>query len=274
MTDWSKRHLDENDIPKLVRELPRVEADEGFRRRLRSRFTEGRLDVEPVGAEPSGEGRPLLRLLRWPVVVAAAALVLITVVMLNRPANLRIAQVVGQGEVRADGRTIDLADQNALAAGIRAGAEIEVPPEVLIDLISGNVVLFEIAGGTRMSIPPMPGRWFSRDVACSLFVGEIRIKTGKDFPGSELLVYTPEGIVEITGTLLSVQRDEGGTCVCVLEGVALVGVDEDDMQQVKPGYRKVMYSDGTQEILSIKPMHRDGVLDFDERVGDRIERGR
>jgi ferric-dicitrate binding protein FerR (iron transport regulator) len=120
----------------------------------------------------------------------------------------------------------------------------------------------------------MPGRWFSREVACSLFVGEIRIKTGRDFPGSRLLVYTPEGITEIAGTLLSIQRSQGGTCVCVLEGIARVGVDEDDMQVIRPGSRKVMYSDGTQEIISIEPTHRDGVLDFDKRVGERIDRER
>lgn len=275
MKDWSKQPLDENDIPKLVRDLPPVEADAGFRSRLRGRFAEGRLEKGPVREEPSLEGRRLFRRLRWPVAVAAAAaLVLITVVMLNRPAELRVLQVTGQGEVQVDGRAVNASDGKALAASIRAGYEIETTPGVLIDFISGNTMLFEVAGGTRMSIPPMPGRWFGRDVTCSLYVGEIRIKTGKDFPGSELLVYTPEGIVEISGTLLSVQRDEGGTCVCVLEGVARVGVDEEDMQPVKPGYRKVMHSDGTTEIISVKPMHRDGVLDFDRRVGDRIQLGR
>lgn len=275
MADWSKHRIEDKDIPRLVRDLPLVRADADFRKRLRSAFTEGRLEKEPVLGESSGGRRPLLGWLRWPVAVAAAAaVVLITAVILNRPADLTITQVIGQGDALVDGRTINVTDENALGASIRAGAEIETPPGALIDLISGNVVLFEITGGTRMSIPPMPGRWFGRDVACSLYVGEIRIKTGRDFPGSELLVYTPEGIVAIKGTLLSIQRDEGGTCVCVLEGIAQVGVDEDDLQPVKPGYRKVMYRDGKKEIIPVKPMHRDGVLDFDKRVGDRIQPGR
>jgi hypothetical protein len=39
---------------------------------------------------------------------------------------------------------------------------------------------------------------------------------------------------------------------------------------VEPGYRKVMMRDGTVEIIPVKPMHRDGVLDFDKRVGQHI----
>ena len=140
-----------------------------------------------------------------------------------------------------------------------------------IDLLAKDVLLIEVTGGTEMSIPKMPGRWFGRAVACNLLNGEMRIKTGRDFPGRELTVFTPEGRVEITGTLLSIQRDETGTCVCVLEGVAHVGKNKNDMEAVEPGSRKVIHSDGTTEIIPVKPMHRDGVLDFDRRVGSQID---
>jgi ferric-dicitrate binding protein FerR (iron transport regulator) len=274
MRDWSKHPIDEKEIPGLIRDLPPVEADANFRMRLRNAFTEGGLESGPVIDERAESSRPLFGWLRWPAAVAAAAVaVLIAVVVLNRPADLRIAEVVGEGEVRLDGQTIDLADEAALAAGIRAGAEIETPPGALIDLISGDVMLLEIAGGTRMSIPPMPGRWFACDIACSLHVGAIHIKTGRDFTGSELLVYTPEGIIAVTGTMLSIDRGEGWTCVCVLEGIVHVGADDDSMEPVKPGDRKVMHADGTAEIIPIEAAHRDAVLDFDKRLGDRIESG-
>jgi ferric-dicitrate binding protein FerR (iron transport regulator) len=271
MTDRSKQHFDENDIPRLVRELPTVEADGDFRERLRSAFAEGRMETSRPEDRESSEEKPRFFWWRWMVPATAAAVLLVTIMTLNRAPDLRVSQVTGQGEAQVDGRSIALEDIDALTAAIRAGSEIETPPGALIDLLAEDVVLFEITGGTRMSIPAMPGRWFGREVSCSLFVGELRIKTGKRFPGSEFLVYTPEGIVEIAGTLLSVQRDEGGTCVCVLEGIAHVGVDPDDMQPVKPGYRKVMMRDGTVEIIPVKPMHRDGVLDFDKRVGHQIE---
>jgi hypothetical protein len=274
MRDFSKQPIDEKDIPGLVRGLPAVEADANFRERLRSAFTEGALESGPVIDEQADSPRPLFGWLRWPAAVAAAAVVvLVAVVVLNRPAELRIAEVVGEGEVRLDGKMIDLADEAALAGGIRAGAEIETPSGALIDLISGDVMLFEIAGGTRLTIPPMPGRWFARDIACSLHVGAIHIKTGRDFPGSRLLVYTPEGIVAVTGTMLSIDRGEGWTCVCVLEGTVHVGTDEASMDPVKPGDRKVMHADGTAEIIPIEAAHRDAVLEFDKRLGDRIDSG-
>jgi ferric-dicitrate binding protein FerR (iron transport regulator) len=274
MTDRPKQNFDENNVPKLIRELPSVEADTDFRERLRSAFTEGRLATEPPREEERPRPAPRSAWWRWLTPVAVAAVLLITVVTFNRAPDLLVLQSTGQGNVRIGGQTIDMNDIDELTACIRAGAEVEAPPGALIDLLAEDVVLIEVTGGTRMSIPRMPGRWFGREVACSLYVGELRVKTGKDFPGSELVVYTPEGVVEVTGTLLSIQRDEGGTCVCVLEGIARVGVDEGDMQAVKPGYRKVMYGDGKTEIIPVKPMHRDGVLNFDKRVGDRIERER
>lgn len=274
MTDRPKQYFDENDIPRLVRELPTVEADWDFRERLRSAFTEGGLETERPGERESVRERVRIPWWRWLVPVAAAAVLIIAVMMLNRAPALRVSQVTGAGEVQIDGRAVSLGNMNVLTAGIRAGREIETPPDALIDLLAEDVVLFEITGGTRMSIPDMPGRWFGREVACSLFVGELRVKTGERFPGSTLVVYTPEGIVEIAGTLLSIQRDSGGTCVCVLEGTAHVGVDTDDLQPVEPGFRKIMLRDGTVDIIPVKPMHRDGVLDFDKRVGHQIERER
>jgi ferric-dicitrate binding protein FerR (iron transport regulator) len=271
MTDRSKQYFEESDIPRLVRELPTVEADGDFRNQLRSAFAEGRIEPARPEEDTGRRVKPRFAWWRWMVPAAAVAVLLITFITLNRPPDLHVSQVTGQGKALVDGRSIALDDMGTLTAGLRDGSVIETPPDALVDLLAENVVLFEIAGGSRMSIPDMPGRWFGREVSCSLFVGELRVKTGKHFPGSKLVVYTPEGIVEIAGTLLSIQRDSGGTCVCVLEGTAYVGVDWDDMQQVEPGYRKIMLRDGTVDIIPVKPMHRDGVVDFDRRVGQQIK---
>jgi ferric-dicitrate binding protein FerR (iron transport regulator) len=270
MTDRSKQHFEENDIPRRVEELPPVEADADFRERLRSAFVGGRLETERPRQAESAEKKRRIAWWHWVVPAAAAAVLLAGIVTLNRGPDLRVLEVTGQGEARVDGRRVALDNIEALRADVHAGSEIETPAGTLVDLLAKDVAMFEITGGTHMSIPEMPGRWFGREAACSLFVGEVRIKTGSRFPGSKLVVVTPEGIVEIAGTLLSVQRDSGGTCVCVLEGTAYVGVDQNDMQAVEPGYRKVMLTDGTVEIMPVEPTHRDGVLDFDERVGSQI----
>lgn len=274
MTDRPKQHFDESDIPRWVQALPSVAADTDFRDRLKSAFISGEFETSRPGRPEKAVRRtdkPRIGWGRWLVPVGAAAVLLVTIMMLNRGPVLHVAEVTGQGDVRIDGRRVALNDVESLDTGIEGGREIETPPEAVLDLLASDVVLFEITGETRMSIPRMPGRWFQREVACSLFAGELRVKTGKRFAGSTLRIFTPEGLVEIAGTLLSVQRDAGGTCVCVLEGIAYVGVDRSDLQPVEPGYRKVMLSDGTVEIIPVKPMHRDGVLDFDDRVGQQIE---
>lgn len=265
------RKIDEKDIAAWVEKLPSIEADGDFRARLKSEFAEGRFAAGQPAREERRPERPTIPWWRWMVPAAAAAVLVIAIVNLNRGPALRVAQAMGVGDVRVDGRAIALNDTDALDAAMRRAGEIESPAGALIDLMVKDVVLFEVAGGTRMSIPKAPGRWFGRAAACSLFVGEMRIKTGQHFSGSELAVFTPEGRVEITGTLVSIQRDDGGTCVCVIEGIAYVGRGADDMQPVSPGYRKVMLVDGTAEIIPILPLHRDGVLDFDKRMGDQIE---
>ncbi|UCG51075.1 MAG: hypothetical protein JSW58_12850 [Candidatus Latescibacterota bacterium] len=270
MTDKSKEHFNEKDVSKWVRELPPATPDPDFRERLRAAFASGQLEPSRPGKIDDVRGLTVNRWWRWAVPAAAAAVVLFAVLLLNRGPALRVAEVVGTADVRIDGQTLDLDDIDALNSMVRSGAEIEVPPGTTVDLAAHDVVLYEVVGGTRMTLPRTPGRWFDRAAVCTLYVGELRLKTGSRFAGSQLRVYTPEGIVEVTGTLLSVQCDSGGTCVCVLEGIARVGVDEDDLEPVEPGYRKIMLRDGTVEIIPVKPMHRDGVLDFDKRVGHRI----
>jgi ferric-dicitrate binding protein FerR (iron transport regulator) len=259
MTDQSKNHEHEQRTAKWIRGLPPAEPDESFRKRLRSQFVSG--EFETADAERKAQPSPRLWW-RWAVPVAAAVAVLVAVGFFNRGPSLRVLDLAGSGEVRINGQATTLGDGQIL----RPGAEIDVPDDETVDLIVQGIAVYEVAAGTRMTLPATPGRWFNRAVACSLFAGELRLKTGEDFAGSELRVYTPDGIVEVTATLLSVQCDLEGTCVCVLEGVARVGVDAQDLEPVTP-------EDGTVEIIPVKPMHRDGVLEFNERVGGHLGDG-
>jgi ferric-dicitrate binding protein FerR (iron transport regulator) len=270
MTDRSKEHMDEESIARLIRDLPVAEPDPAFRERLRHAFASGEIDPAPARKADRVTRSAGWRWWRWAVPVFAAIVVMLAVNPLNHGSDLRVMETAGTGDVHIDGQRVALDDSDALNAAIHPGIEIEVPSGATVDLVVKDVVLYELAGGTRMTIPETPGRWFGNAVACSLFVGELRLKTGEDFAGSQLRVFTPEGIVEVTGTLLSVQCDAGGTCVCVLEGVAQVGVDDGDLEPVEPGYRKIMLRDGTVDIIPVKPMHRDGVLDFDRRIGHKI----
>ena len=268
MTDRPNNRPDEETVAKWVRQLPDADADKTFRERLRVAFVNGELGGATEDADATAR-RPRPRRLRWvvPAVAAALALAFVTITLLNRGPQLRLIDATGSGIVRVDGQTTELESGQVLGQGVR----IDIPAGETIGLLAQGVALYEVTGGTQMTIPPTPGRWFNRAVECSVFVGELRLKTGARFAGSVLRVYTPDGIVEVTGTLLSIQCDSGGTCVCVLEGIARVGIDEDDLEPVTPGNRKIMLRDGTVKIIPVKPMHRDGVLDFNRRLGDRID---
>lgn len=263
MTDRPKNNIDESTVAEWLRDLAPVEADPEFRERLASAFASG--DIEDA-AQPAGRAAPApspAPWWRWLVPVAVAAVAAFVIVVINRGPMLEFVEVTGAGTILVDGRPES-------AGTLRPGASITVPADMTVDLAAADIALWEVTAGTRMTVPRMPGRWFARTSVCSLFVGEMRLKTGGQFAGGTLLVYTPEGMVEVTGTLLSIQCDENGTCVCVLEGVANVGVNEEDLEPVEPGFRKIMLRDGTVDIIPVKAMHRDGVLDFDARMGSRL----
>jgi ferric-dicitrate binding protein FerR (iron transport regulator) len=267
MSERDSMHRDDERVAKAVRSLPNVEADAAFRERLRSAFVAG--ELEDTGARAPRPASP--RVKRWvawtvPALIAAAVLALV----LARPPAFQVIAVDGAGSARVDGQSVALADRDALSRAIHSGAMLVLPDSGSVDLLADHVVMVEVTPGTRATLPQPPGRLFQRAAACSLMAGEIRIKTGPRFHGAKLRVYTPDGMAEITGTMLSVQCDAGGTCVCVVEGTAHVGVDEADLQPVAPGFRKVMLRDGTNKIIPIQPAHRDGVLEFNRRLGDRV----
>jgi len=246
-----------------IRSLPEVAADAEFQQRLKSAFVEGEFAEQPKAAIP---------IWRWLALPAAAVLIVVAILAVNRGPVFRAVDAYGDGMVTIDGEPTPTADLARLTQSLTPGSTVAVPNEAGIDVAAGDVMLYEIVGGTEMTLPESPGRWFGRAVECSVFVGELRLMTGEEFTGSTFTAYTPDGMIQVTGTLLSIQCDEGGTCVCVLEGTAQVGTDETDLEPVSPGFRKIMLKDGTVEIIPVKPMHRDGVLDFESRMKDQIAR--
>lgn len=273
MNDRPGKHMNEEAIARGIRELPAAKADAAFRERLRSEFVSGALAEEDGGLVDVSPEPPRHRgVSRWwllaPLAAATAALVLVA---LNPGPSLRVLETAGDGYVRLGGTPLLLTDRNRIDDDLAPGAELSLPQNATLDLVADGVVMYEVVGGTRMTVPKTPGRWFGREVAFSVEAGEVRMKTGPGYPGATVRVTTPDGLIVVTGTLLSIQCDDGGTCVCVLEGTARVGVDEADLEPVPPGKRKIMLKDGTVEIIPIKDMHRDGVLQFDSRVGHLLD---
>jgi hypothetical protein len=59
--------------------------------------------------------------------------------------------------------------------------------------------------------------------------------------------------------------------VCVHAGRARVGIDIDDLEEIPPGKRKVMYADGKPPIITdIAPPHKEHLIEFETKYRSGI----
>ena len=178
--------------------------------------------------------------------------------------------VRGSGSITVAGRAIPGSDAAALTAELRPGAEIEVPAGAAMEIRFGNGVAWEVAESSRLILPGESDETGARSPA-QLLRGELRVLTGPGFEGSTLVVHTPEAQVHVRGSLLSIQCDEAGTCVCVLEGRVEVGVGDDDLVAIPPGQRRVVPREAPPQILPVAPPHQAGAEEFERRARARLE---
>lgn len=275
MTDRPDWTPEMDKAAEAVRNLPPAQADPKFRKDLRAKFMSGAIAAPPERTAPERPEMPALPPRRqvWPVWAGLAAAAMLAVALLtvaNRGPAWEVVSGTGLGLAVIDGQDVSLVD---LPDGypIQGGSEITLSPDAGLVLRLDGTALVELTGGTAGQVPGSPGRWWGREVSGRVDFGELRFKSGDSFPGSVVHLTTPEGQVEIRGTLVSVQRDSTGTCVCVLEGTVLAGTSDADLEPITPGYRKVMPSGQPPFIDESKPMHRDGVVAFDNLHGSRLK---
>jgi ferric-dicitrate binding protein FerR (iron transport regulator) len=253
-----------------VRALGGVKADAAFRERLRADFIEGCL--AEAGDESSAalpERAPRRGGWRWPriLVPAFAAALLLLALATNRGPEFAVVDV--SGAVTVDGQVYDSGDRAGLAAAVRSGSRLELAEGSSLAVAIPGKLVIELVSATA-TVPASPGRWIGRSTESRLESGEIRILTGPDFRGDRYDVETPDGLIRVTGTLVSAVRDEGGTCVCVRHGTAQVGRSADELAPVPPGKRMVLYADRREPLLTeIAPPHEQYLLDFEARHGER-----
>jgi ferric-dicitrate binding protein FerR (iron transport regulator) len=254
-----------------VRSLPRVEPDPGFRERLKADFVAGRLVGEDEPGRPGRSGPARRRIRVWRTLVPAAiALAVVVVVILNGGPQPDVADITGEGTVTVDGRNFATSERGPIANAVRPGSRVEVSDGVKLDLVYGRTMAVQLSSATA-TVPAAPARWFGKTGECRVEMGELSVITGPRFRGGQLVVTTAEGTIDITGTLASVFRDSSVTCVCVHEGTASVGIDAGDMENIPAGQRKVMFADGSPPLITdIAPPHRDHMIDFEKKYGDKI----
>lgn len=249
-----------------LRGAPPVRADTAFRERLKQEFVSGAIEVtgsrirrlrangEAAGARPAVKiasfpkrprGVPTLAWIGASLAAAAALVVVFGAV--NRGPTWWVTAARGDGTVRVDGQTVALDDRDAMRRLLVPGAEIEVTGNAELDLCSNGVLAMQLSPGTRMTLPPPPGRWLGRRTELYARSGELRVTTGRRFPGAQLAVMSPTAAIEVRGTTLAVIIEDTGTCVCVYEGTAMVGRlrggEFADMHAVPGGMRRYVYKD-------------------------------
>lgn len=258
----------EESARQALRALPPVAPDPDFLSRLESDFVEGRLEQRERFRTTSAP--------RWAwLAVPVAAAALLAIVLGRGGPDISPAWLVlgtsGTGTLEWAGETRELADLAADTELPREGGPIALD-DGWIEIGRPGVVAVRLNAGSRAELSAPPGDDPSRSV-WNLALGELQVLTGPGFAGNELWVQTPEGRTEVVGTAFAVYRDESGTCVCVLEGVARIGMNTADLEDVAAGFRKVMFADGRPpQRLDIVPEHRAGLQEFVSDVRDRVGR--
>ncbi|MBI1799005.1 MAG: FecR domain-containing protein [Candidatus Eisenbacteria bacterium] len=225
-----------------VRDLAVPVADPAFRARLREQFVTDRfVPASSRVVRLPWHRRPMTS---WTLAAAAAVIAVVSALALNQGPAWQVVSGHGAGIASVDGRSVSLGHTGDLVRRIHAGAHVTLPTDSDLELRAGGSLLMQIAPGSELVIPTVPGRWFMRRSLGELRSGEVRITTGPEFHGSRLALATPEARVLVTGTTLAVICDSTGTCVCVLDGAVRVGATGDSMPKVEAGMRAFVYADG------------------------------
>lgn len=255
---------DERKIKEAIRSTGDVRADASFRERLKEEFRSG--NIAEVASRPDGAAVRTWPRLAWLLVPAAAVVVLVALLVPRSATTWSVQAIRGEGQIEIDGQAISSGTPELVAAALRSGARIRVPEGLSVDVRLDDVMILEFAGGTDATVPAEPAGDSGNTVIGTVHDGELRIKTGPGFPGSELRVMTPESLTVIVGTIVSVYKGDGYTCVCVLEGTARVGIDDTDLEDVPHDHLKYFFEDGEEPILTdISEDHAADLLEFRDR---------
>jgi ferric-dicitrate binding protein FerR (iron transport regulator) len=227
------------------------------------RFESAELAERRVIAQPRRE----THYTRWVAAFAAAAILTIAALSLNRAPRWTALPSAGAGTLVVNGVELPLHDTAGLTRRLRSGARVRLQSTQELDLVSSGLLALELTPGTEMLLPSPPGRWFGRAARASVIRGNLRLTTGRRFDGSRLAITTPEATVHVTGTTLAVIAEPTGTCVCVLEGTAQVRPHRGAMTEVTPGTRcDVARGDQAPRMGDIRGVERPKLLDLRERL--------
>ncbi len=242
-----------------VRGLAPPRPDDAFRTRLRHEFMTGRIGRRR--GLPSSQPWIVRGLMLAPL---ATSLVVVALLLANRGPDWRVLSANGDGRVVVDGTAFAPGERAAMAARLERGARVTVEGAVTLDLVAPGVAALALGPGADVTLPAAPNRWWWRGMTARVAAGNAYFSTGREFPGAQLDVSTPEATVRATGTSFAVLCGAFGTCVCVMEGRVRVGgraAAPGAGVEVPHGMRRVVHPDQVAETLpilddSVHELHR------------------
>ncbi len=265
---------EESKAREALQALSSPQADASFRERLKADFCSGAIAHREVRALPeSARGGFFGRPWAWiPAAAAVAASLVFAVGLLNRASDWDAVRVSGAREVSVDGKAVPLEATEEFCKHLTPGARLEVPAGAEVSLLCGNQIGMVVQGGTVVTMPAPPGRWFGRSVEMSVHQGEIHITTGRAFQGARLAVVTPEARAEVVGSTFAVICHEIGTCVCVYDGAVNVAPRSGDGAMVRSGLRRIVYRDQRPpEVLAILDHEREELSRYQDEMREKLE---
>jgi hypothetical protein len=247
MSDRNDMNLtpEELRLQQAIRGLGDVSPEEAFQERLRAQFISGEIDAQDeegtadnvVPLKRGGNRR------RWlAAAIPALAAIFAFLILSGDDPSWTLRSVTGTGSIQVNGQTVDAADFEQLENLVEAGARFELPATAELELVLGEVMVFGIIRDSDVTIPAELGD-LETIYTATVDHGELLVKTGPAFAGEDLLILTSEGRIELTGTTIAVNKGDGFTCVCVLEGTAKIGKDIADLEEVSAGNRKVKFGE-------------------------------
>jgi hypothetical protein len=157
--------------------------------------------------------------------------------------------VEGEGSAVIDGVTVSLSQPDQVESLLHGGSRVEIAQDSRAVFKQRGIVMAQLDGGSIVSLPKAPGRWFNRRVEGTIEKGRVSWITGSGFSGAHLVLNTPESIIEVVGTCFNLMCTEEGTCLCVLEGVVRAERRNGKTDMISGGHRKTMFADGSKSDL-------------------------
>lgn len=191
------------------------------------------------GSTGASRGRP--GFWRWLAPSFAAAAVVLLYFLRPVPPTLEVA-ALGGGHLRIDGRTYPIGEVGTYRDLLRPGASLLVEGDASTELrfrVADDFTLAAIPGA-EFTVP-QPAR--SGRAAFRVTMGEVRVATLPGIAGEAVEIEAPGTRVDVMGTTLAVIADTASTCVCLLEGTAMMMSREGAMMPLDPGMRRIMHMD-------------------------------